>query len=50
VLITGAKTLAQPGIPALGPALAAALAERHLLATENLAFAEDRWVRYEREA
>jgi diaminohydroxyphosphoribosylaminopyrimidine deaminase/5-amino-6-(5-phosphoribosylamino)uracil reductase len=50
VLITGEKPLGEKGLPALGPSLEAAITERNLRATERLAFGDDRWVRYEREA
>jgi diaminohydroxyphosphoribosylaminopyrimidine deaminase/5-amino-6-(5-phosphoribosylamino)uracil reductase len=48
VLITGAKRLAGPGLPALGPSLAETMSQSHLVPVENLAFGEDRWARYER--
>jgi diaminohydroxyphosphoribosylaminopyrimidine deaminase/5-amino-6-(5-phosphoribosylamino)uracil reductase len=48
VLITGARALGEAGLSALGPALEAAISERHLLAIERLAFGDDLWVRYER--
>jgi diaminohydroxyphosphoribosylaminopyrimidine deaminase/5-amino-6-(5-phosphoribosylamino)uracil reductase len=48
VVIMAARRLAGPGVPALRPALAAAISKSHLVQAECLIFGEDRWARYER--
>ncbi|MFI5012174.1 MAG: bifunctional diaminohydroxyphosphoribosylaminopyrimidine deaminase/5-amino-6-(5-phosphoribosylamino)uracil reductase RibD [Hyphomicrobiales bacterium] len=46
VLISSARRLDRPGLPAIGPALSAAISRQEVAPIDNLAFGEDRWVRY----